>query len=489
MNSSGTSEGSLFTIFGATGDLSRRKLIPALYHNHVAGHLGPNVRIVGVTRQPLGDGGFRAEAEKALAKAGIEGDQVASFLQRLHAVTTPSGDPDNFTRLRDRLVVLGHVHKIPPNYCFYLSLPPRAFGSVIAGLGSVGLDVSNEEGWSRVVVEKPFGTDLKSAAALNRTIHEHFDEGQIYRIDHYLGKETVQNLLVFRLANAFIESSWNRERVAEVQITVGESLGVGSRAGYYDGSGALRDMLQNHIAQLIALVGMEVPESLTADAIRYEKLKVLRSIQPIDPSEVIRARYTAGEVDGDAVPGYLDEEGVPSDSETETFVALQLGIDTWRWQGVPFYIRTGKRMPAKTSQIAIRYRGSPVRYFGRQGIPQDTADVLTITIQPNEGFAFHCDIKVPGNPLRLERVPLQFSYGDHFDGDMPQAYQTLLLDVLEGDQTLFVHGDEVEESWRVFAPILESPSPTREYKAGTWGPPEAEHIAIPETDLWQVDDG
>ncbi|MEM6994294.1 MAG: glucose-6-phosphate dehydrogenase [Myxococcota bacterium] len=480
-----SSEGSIFTIFGATGDLSRRKLLPALYRNHAAGLIDPRVRIVGVSRSALDDTAFRTLARDALTAAGIEGDDVPAFLARLHYITSPSGDPDNFTRLKDSLLELGSERGIPENYCFYLSLPPRAFGPTIAGLGSVGLNQSNERGWTRVIIEKPFGTDLQTARQLNATIHAHFTEEQIYRIDHYLGKETVQNLLVFRLANAFIESSWNRERVEEVQITVGESLGVGTRAGYYDHSGALRDMLQNHITQLLALVAMEVPTSFSADAIRYEKLKVLKSIHPIEPGDVIRGRYTAGTVEGKKVKGYLEEEGVPPESQTETFIAAKLGIDSWRWQGVPFYIRTGKCMPAKTSQIAIRFRGAPVRYFERLGCPQDTADVLTITLQPNEGFAFHFDIKVPGNPLRLQRVPLRFVYGDRFHGAMPEAYQTLLLDVLEGDQTLFVHGDEVEESWRVYTPLLENPPPVKDYVAGTWGPVEAEGFAIPETDLWQ----
>ncbi|MBL4685834.1 MAG: glucose-6-phosphate dehydrogenase [Nannocystaceae bacterium] len=480
-----SSEGSIFTIFGATGDLSRRKLLPALYRSHAAGLIDPRVRILGVSRQDLNDESFRALAAESLSAAGIEGDAVPAFLARLHYFATPSGNPDNFTRLKETLLELGRSRNIPENYCFYLSLPPRVFGPTIAGLGSVGLNVSNEKGWTRVIVEKPFGTDLDTARKLNATIHEHFTEEQIYRIDHYLGKETVQNLLVFRLANAFIESSWNRERVESVQITVGESLGVGSRAGYYDQSGALRDMLQNHITQLIALVAMEVPTSFSADAIRYEKLKVLRSIRPIESSDVIRGRYTAGTIDGEKVKGYLEEDGVPADSETETFLAVKMGIDSWRWQGVPFYIRTGKRMPVKTSQIAVRFRGAPVRYFERLGCSQDIADVLTITLQPNEGFAFHFDIKVPGNPLRLEKVPLRFFYGDHFHGVMPDAYQTLLLDVLEGDQTLFVHGDEVEESWRVYQRLLDAPPPVHDYAAGTWGPQAADALAIPETELWQ----
>ncbi len=484
----GTSEGSIFTIFGATGDLARRKLLPALYRNHVSGKLDPRVLILGVSRTDLSDDAFRERAREALSGIGATGSDVDAFLGRLHYLSSPEGNAEDFARLRQKLEDLRGLNHIPENYVFYLSLPPRVFGRTIGGLGATGLNVSDAKGWTRVVVEKPFGTDLESARMLNAEIHEHFTEEQIYRIDHYLGKETVQNLLVFRLANAFIESSWNRERVQEVQITVGESLGVGTRAGYYDQSGALRDMLQNHIAQLVSLVAMEVPTSFSARSIRYEKLKVLKSIHAIEPSDVVRGQYTAGTVDGHAVKGYLEEDGVPEGSDTETFIALKMGIDSWRWQGVPFYIRTGKRMPKKTSQIAVRFRGAPVRYFERIGCQQDTADVLTITLQPGEGFSFHFDIKVPGNPLRLERVPLKFQYGDHFHGAIPEAYETLLLDVIAGDQTLFVHGDEVEESWRVFEPLLTSPPRVKPYAAGTWGPGEADHIAIPERELWQGDE-
>jgi glucose-6-phosphate 1-dehydrogenase len=364
-----------------------------------------------------------------------------------------------------------------------MSLPPRAFPPTAAGLGEAGLHRS--EGWTRLVVEKPFGKDLATAQELNRLLHEHFQERQIYRIDHYLGKETVQNLLVFRLSNAFIESSWNRERIEAVQITVGEDLGVGTRAEYYDHAGALRDMVQNHLTQLLTLVAMEVPTSFSADAIRNEKIKVLHSLRPLRDENVVRGRYTAGNVRGELVGGYLDEPGVPADSRTETFIAMKMFVDSWRWQGVPFYLRTGKCMPHKTTQIAVRFRAAPVSFFEQYGCTADTHDVLTITLQPNEGFAFYLDIKRPGSPLRLERIPLRFHYDEHFEGTMPDAYQTLLLDVLNGDQTLFVHAEEVEESWRVYTPLIESPPPVVDYAAGTWGPPEAESLAIPEKDLWQ----
>jgi glucose-6-phosphate 1-dehydrogenase len=354
----------------------------------------------------------------------------------------------------------------------------------VKGFGEAGLH-KREGGWTRVVLEKPFGRDLASASELSQMVHQYFTEEQIYRIDHYLGKETVQNLLVFRLANGLIESAWNRERIDSVQIMVGETLGVGSRAGYYDHSGALRDMVQNHVAQLLTLVAMEVPSSFDASAIRYEKIKVLRSIAPINPERVVRGQYTAGLCDGEQCKGYLEEANIPRNSQTETFMALELNIDNWRWKGVPFYLRTGKRLPRKVTQIAIRFREAPVSYFKKIGSNLATSDLLIITLQPNEGFSFHFDIKVPGDPFRLERVPLRFHYEDHYP-DLPEGYQTLLLDVLEGDQTLFVYSDEVEESWKLFMPLIEHPPAVRKYTAGTWGPPEADRISIPEAvALWQ----
>jgi len=266
---------------------------------------------------------------------------------------------------------------------------------------------------------------------------------------------------------------------------VGEHLGVGTRAEYYDHSGALRDMVQNHLTQLLTLVAMEVPTSFSAEAIRNEKIKVLRSVRPLHDDNVVRGQYTGGEVQGEVIPGYLESEGVARGSDTETFVAIEMFIDSWRWQGVPFYLRTGKCMPHKTTQIAVRFREAPVSFFQQMGCNQDTHDVLTITLQPNEGFSFYLDIKKPGAPLRLERIPLRFRYDDHFDQSMPDSYQTLLLDVLRGDQTLFVHGEEVEESWRVYTPLIENPPKVKDYVAGTWGPPEADRLAIPESDLWQ----
>jgi len=477
-------EPSLFIIFGGTGDLSRRKLLPAVGQIWVEGHLNERFRVVVVGRSPKSDEEFRNVARQSLADAGMPQADIDSSVSLIHYHALGEGTDDDYCGLATRLADLGRDADIPPNHAFYLSLPPRAFNSTAGGLGVAGLK-DETHGWTRLVVEKPFGTDLASAQELNRQIHDHFTENQIYRIDHYLGKETVQNLLVFRLANAFIESSWNRDRIEAVQITVSEHLGVGTRAEYYDHSGALRDMVQNHITQLLTLVAMEAPSSFSADAIRNEKIKVLKCIRPLTQDSVVRGQYTRGEIDGEMMPGYLESPGVAKGSDTETFVALQLFIDSWRWQGVPFYVRTGKCMPHKSTQIAIRFREAPISFFQRMGCSADTHDVLTITLQPNEGFSFYLDIKKPGSPLRLERIPLKFNYDQHFAQTMPDSYQTLLLDVLKGDQTLFVHGDEVEESWRVYRPILENPPKACDYVAGTWGPPEANHLAIPEADLWQ----
>ena len=475
---------SIFVIFGATGDLSRRKLVPALCRLDAHGDLPERFRVLAVGRRQMELDAYRDFARQALVDACYEAGDIDRFIGRIHYYNNGDGTAEDYAGIRHALAEISRDHDIPENYAFYLSLPPRVFEPTVRGLGAAGLNTS--EGWTRLVIEKPFGQDLDSSRVLNAKLHEFFSEDQVYRIDHYLGKETVQNLLVFRLSNAIIESSWNRDRIESVQITVGEDLGVGTRGGYYDRSGALRDMVQNHMTQLLTLVASEVPTSFSASAIRDEKIKVLRSIRPFANGDVIGGQYTAGEIRGEPVPGYTDEPGVPDDSQTETFVALKVFVDSWRWQGVPFFLRTGKCMPAKTTQIAVRFRGAPVSFFERLGGSRDTADVLTITLQPHEGFCFHLDIKRPGAPLSIERIPLSFSYSDHFDYNMPGAYQTLLLDIIHGDQTLFVHANEVEESWRVYTPLLESPPPVFAYPAGTWGPSEADGLAIPETSLWQT---
>jgi len=476
-------EPSLFVIFGATGDLSARKLLPALCRLAAGGVLHPSTQVVGLGRTAKSPEAFQTWVREALVEAELSPEQIAAFIDhRLHYVSIGDGLAEDYQRLGQVLDELGRDHAAP-NVTFYMSLPPAAFPGTVSGLGEAGLH-RRDQGWVRLVIEKPFGRDLTTAQDLNELVHRYFKEKQVYRIDHYLGKETVQNLLVLRLGNGLIESAWNRERIESVQITVAETLGVGTRAGYYDTAGALRDMVQNHLAQLLSLVAMEVPGSFDADAIRYEKIKALRAIEPIRPERVVRGQYAAGTIKGKRVRGYLEEDDVPKSSQTETFVALEVFVDSWRWQGVPFFLRTGKCMPKRMTQIAVRFREAPVSFFRKLGCTQDTADILLITLQPDEGFALYFDIKVPGDPFELRRIPLRFSYKERFDV-VPEAYQTLIQDVMEGDQTLFVHASEVEESWRLFMPLIEKPPKVRAYAAGTWGPREADGLAILDTDIWQ----
>jgi glucose-6-phosphate 1-dehydrogenase len=474
-------EKGVFVIFGGAGDLARRKLLPALYRLYGRDELGCR-HVIGVSRDKKNDAEYRDIVKAALGDS-LKADpgQGEKFLESIHFQSIGASGPEDFRALRERLEGLERERGLPQNRVFYLALPPDVSASAAERLGKAGLGRSS--GWTRLVVEKPFGHDLATARALNELLHRHFEEKQIYRIDHYLGKDTVQNLLVFRFANAIFESLWNRERVRAIEITVAEEIGVGSRAGYYDGSGALRDMVQNHLTQLVTLVGMEVPTAFDADAIRYEKIKVLKSIAAIDCSNVIRAQYTAGTIGGAKVPGYLEEKDVPAESGTETFVSMRLDLDTWRWKGVPFYLRTGKRLERRLSQIVVHFRDVPVSLFHTMGSGIDTPDILVITIQPDEGFALHIDVKTPGQSTALKSIPLSFKYKDHF-AQIPEAYETLLRDVWVGDQTLFVHAQETEESWRIYTPLLERPPPVKTYAAGTWGPSEADELTATGSGLW-----
>ncbi len=479
-------ESNLFIVMGGTGDLMRRKLLPALFHVAQQGVLEKGCLILGVARaSDLDDEAYRAWAREALAEAGLDsGNGPGSWCDEcLFFQTIGRGRGEDYRALAERIAGLEAAMGLPGTRAFYLALPPGAFPATIEGLGAAGLNRSR--GWTRLVVEKPFGRDLASARVLNGLVHRHYDESQIYRIDHYLGKETVQNLLVFRFANPVFESLWNRDRVDSVAITVAEDLGVEDRAGYYEQAGAVRDMLQNHLTQLLSLVAMEVPVAFDADAIRNEKVKVLRAIEPLAMDDVVFGRYTAGRIDGQSVPGYLEEPGVAPDSQTETLVALKLGIDNWRWQGVPFYLRTGKRMPRRLTQIAVTFKRAPVWLFA----PFDACDVhrniLHLTVQPDEGFDLCFEVKAPGEPFDLRTQSLDFDYESAF-GSLPDAYETLLLDVMQGDQTLFVRADEVEAAWRVYAPLLGSGHEVRVYPAGTWGPSEADALLDRQGDRWVI---
>jgi glucose-6-phosphate 1-dehydrogenase len=460
----------LFVVLGATSDLMRRKLLPALYHLRTGGAVPGSLIILGASRQAgLTDEGFRALAQEALAAEGPRQDVTGPWCREcLYFQSLGEGTPEDFQALAARIRTLERQQRLPGNRVFYLALPPATFKASIAGLGQAGLNQA--PGWTRLVVEKPFGNDPASAVALNGLIHQYFDESQVYRIDHYLGKETVQNLLIFRFANAIFEPLWHRNLVKSVQITVAESLGVEGRAGYYDQAGALRDMVQNHLTQLLTLTAMEVPVAFDAESIRTEKAKVLRAIPPVQPEHVLYGQYAGGTVNRQVVPGYREEPGVSPNSHTETFVALKLHIENWRWQGVPFYLMTGKRLPTRLTQIAVTFRCPPVWVFEPRYTGTCSPNVMVFTVQPDEGFDLHFEVKAPGEPLQLKTKSLRYRYAEGF-APLPEAYETLLLDIMAGDQTLFVRADEVEWAWRLYAPALDPPpAAVLPYAAGTWGP-------------------
>jgi glucose-6-phosphate 1-dehydrogenase len=465
----------LFVVLGATGNLMQRKLLPVLYRLNTRGQFPSGSLVLGVARRPLDDAAFREAAVLSLrsAKAGPE-PEIRAFCENTLFYHRLDGEARaSYDRLRGRVEKVEHEHRLSGNRILYLALPLEAFGPTLRGLGESGLNAG--AGWTRVVLEKPFGRDLASARELNQTLLRYFDERQVYRIDHYLGKETVQNLLVFRFANMFVESLWSRERVDQVEITVGERIGVEDRADYYESAGALRDMVQNHVTQLLTLIAMEPPATRDADAIRNEKVKVLRSAVRIRPEDVVRGQYTRGTVDGQAVPGYREEPGVAPSSLTETYVALRLKIANWRWQNVPFFLRTGKRLPAKSSRVVVTFKAPPVSFFQTEEEYEVNPDRISILIQPQEGFELAFEIKAPGREIRVQTHRMKFHYADVF-GELPDGYETLLMDVMLGDPTLFVRADEAEESWRLYGPLLENPPPLVFYPAGSEGPPEAQRL-------------
>jgi glucose-6-phosphate 1-dehydrogenase len=470
-------------VFGATGDLAYRKLMPALYHRHRDGQIPPVARIIGASRRPMSDEAYQKLTEAALEKFvpadEREPELVASFLERISyvaidATAEEAGWPELVKVLeegKDRI------------RAFYLAVAPDLFGLICEGIGAHGLVTPQ----TRVIIEKPIGKSLASANALNDSIGKVFSENQIYRIDHYLGKETVQNLMALRFANALFEPIWNANHIDNVQITVAESLGVEGRAGYYDTAGALRDMVQNHILQLLCLVAMEPPGRFDADALRDEKLKVLRALKPIVDGEVdnvtVRGQYKAGASAGGPVPGYLEELG-RDDSTTETFVAIKAEIENWRWAGVPFYIRTGKRLPTRLSEIVVNFKAIPHSIFG-DSAGHLASNQLIMRLQPDEGVRLWLMIKDPGpGGMRLRHVPLDMSFAETFKVRSPEAYERLIMDVIRGNATLFMRRDEVEAAWQWIDPILEGWTNSREapktYTAGTWGPSSS--IALVERD-------
>ncbi len=477
----------LFVILGATGDLTRRKLLPALYHLRNSGELEKqNTLIVGASLPEMSEEAFRLWAYEGLRNSGNRNSgEVHKWCEdSLHYQTVREGGPEDYEALAVFIRRLETARNLPENRVFYLALPPSTVPAAVEQLDRACLLKSH--GWVRVVFEKPFGHDFHSARTLNTLLHRYLDESQIYRIDHYLGKETVQNMLAFRFANPIFESLWNRDSVEHVQITVAEDLGVEHRGAYYQQAGALRDMVQNHLTQLMTVVAMEVPVSFDAAAVQAEKLKVLHSLQPIASQEAVFGQYTPWQVGGEVIPGYREEPGVPKDSTTETFVALKMEIHNWRWRGVPFYLRTGKRLPRKITQVAVTFREAPTQVFRSLEPGHIGHNKLLINLQPSEGFSLCFSVKSPGRPFRFADRALSFDYANAFGGELPEAYETLLRDIMIGDQTLFVTAEFTETAWRLYDPLLTGERPVHFYTAGSWGPAEADELVERQGHHWQL---
>ena len=490
-------------IFGATGDLTHRKLLPALYDLAAEQRLPLGSSLVGFARRSWTDESFRegaVEAVRKFARQELRPEFAAGFAQGIRYVEASFDDPSGYQKLKAVCEELDRERGSRGNRLYYLATAPTAYATIMQQLGAAGLvdgsqrgDGSGSAGWTRIVIEKPFGHDLASAQALNEIVGTVFDEDQVYRIDHYLGKETVQNILAFRFGNGIFESLWNREQIDHVQITVAESLGVEGRGPYYEESGALRDMVANHMLQVLALVAMEPPVALDATAVRDEKVKVLRAMHPLSPAEVarrtVRGQYGPGAIDGQAVPGYREEERVDPNSTTETFVALKLLVDNWRWAGVPFYLRHGKRLPKRSTEIAIQFKPAPQLLFGQGDAAALDPNVLVLRVQPNDGIALRFGAKVPGPGMQVRSVMMDFGFGSTFGKASADAYERLLLDAMQGDASLFTRRDETEAAWRIVTSILDGwdrqPPPSfPNYEAGTWGPREARDLLAREGRSW-----
>jgi glucose-6-phosphate 1-dehydrogenase len=484
-------------IFGAAGDLTRRKLIPALYNLAKNQLLSREFAVVGVARSQISTDDFRKKISdeiKQFATDTVEPDIWEWFIRRLYYINGDFNDKNLYLRIKDLLEKVDKDHSTHGNHLYYLATAANYFGPVVEQLAAVGLLEQNGQHWQRIIIEKPFGHDLESARALNRELLQVADEKQIYRIDHYLGKETVQNILAFRFANGIFEPIWNRRYIDHIQISVAETVGVEQRGGYYDQAGALRDMVPNHIMQLISLTAMEPPVSFRADAVRDEQAKILHAIQPLSSEEVlsksVRGQYGPGIVNAERVPGYRQEPGVPPDSRTETFVAMKLLIDNWRWADVPFYLRTGKRLAGRSTTVVIQFRRAPFVLFRDTPVDNLMPNQLVLHIQPEEGISLRFAAKVPGPAMRLGAVDMNFEYADYFGTQPSTGYERLLHDCMIGDATLFQRADMVEAGWCVVSPALDiwkalPPRNFPNYPAGTWGPREAEDLLEREGRHWR----
>ncbi|HEX3263035.1 MAG TPA: glucose-6-phosphate dehydrogenase [Solirubrobacterales bacterium] len=481
-------------IFGATGDLAARKLLPAVYNLRLGGLLPDGFHVIGIGRSESGDEAFRAHARDAISsysRTGIDDDTWQSLEPRLEFLRGNLDDPKLYESLAERIAKIDADGQRAQRV-FYLAVSPSFFARVAQSLSGVGLS-DESEAPSRLMIEKPFGRDLESALELNTEISEAFVESQVFRIDHYLGKETVQNLQVMRFANGILEPVWNRRYVEHVQITMAEDIGIGRRAGYYDSAGAIRDVIQNHLMQLLALTAMEAPVRFDANTLRDEKVKLLRSVRRYTAAEVpdyvVRGQYGAGWVGGEQVPAYVDEESVPADSRTDTYVAMRVEVDNWRWAGTPFYLRCGKRLPRRVTEIAVQFRPVPHLPFAGADIGEVEPNQLVLSVQPDEGASLRLVAKVPGQSMNVRPVQMEFKYGASFLGDSPEAYERLLHDALMGDATLFTRSDEVAEEWRIIQPILErwesDPHGPEIYEAGSQGPSEADSLLAIRGRAWR----
>jgi glucose-6-phosphate 1-dehydrogenase len=484
-------------IFGATGDLTHRKLIPAVYNLAADGELPPATTVVGYARREKTDDEFRTELEQTsreFSRQTVRDEIWKMFAQSIFYHRGEFEDPTDYKTLAERLDKIDKERGTRGNRLFYFAAAPEQFEPILENLKAAGLNNTREGSWARVVVEKPFGHDLASARELNRLVHNSFSEEQTYRIDHFLGKETAQNILVLRFANAIFGPLWNRHYVDHIQITAAETLGVEARGGYYETAGALRDMVQNHLLQLLCLVAMEPPTDLRADSIRDEKVKVVRSIRRYTREDVagnvVRGQYGEGAIDGKPVAAYRQEERVDAESGTETFVALRLFIDNWRWSGVPVYMRVGKRLPKSATEISVHFKHAPPVLLARESTALGQ-NVLVIRIQPDEGISLRIQAKMPGTSLRIQPVKMDFHYGTSFGKPSPEAYERLLLDAMSGDATLFARRDEVEEAWSFIDPIEKAWAANENapelffYPAGSWGPKQADDLLARDGRAWR----